>query len=170
MADRLQRIGQQLDTALDQTEELPAPASRKPARRRPLAAAVGVLALLVAAAVFFLQTPNGTIRIEINDDSIEAILTNNGAVIKGADKAHDITVAAGEQGLTIKRGDMEFETDKFTLMKNEKVVVKVEFLKGQLQVVQNDKVLNEKKMDRPNVAGGGPGPSAAGGAWKPSVR
>ena len=34
---------------------------------------------------------NGTIRIEINDPDIQAVLTKTGAVIKGVDK-HDITL------------------------------------------------------------------------------
>jgi serine/threonine protein kinase/Leucine-rich repeat (LRR) protein len=173
VADRLRDIDQQLGTPRpqpEQTEELavqarpdsepPAtgptaqvspvtqPSGKKPSRKWPIAiaAALGVLALLAAAAVFFLQTPNGTVRIELNDDSIEATLTKNGAVIKGADKAHDITVAAGEHALKIKRGDLEFETDKFVLKKGDKVTLKIELLPGKVQVVRDDKVIGAKAL------------------------
>ncbi len=153
VADRLQRIDQQLGTPRpqpEQTEALPIaqPSAKKPSGKRPvaIAAALGVLALLAAATVFFLQTPNGTVRIEINDDSIEATLTKNVAVIKGADKAHDITVAAGEHALKIKRGDLEFETDKFILKKGDTVTLKVELLPGKVQVVRDDKVIGEKAL------------------------
>jgi len=168
VADRLQRIGQQLDTPpvpLESTACLPAPAdlapapagasqaprplpvTRPPTGRRPvmIAAALGALALLVAA-IYFLQTPKGTVRIEIDDDSIEAVLNKGGAVIRGADKAHDIRVAAGEQGLKIKRGDLEFETDKFILRKGDMVTLKVELLPGKIQVVQGDKVIGEHAL------------------------
>ncbi|HEV3261077.1 MAG TPA: protein kinase [Gemmataceae bacterium] len=126
----------------------PAPLSRKAGRKPPLAiaAALGALALLVAGAVFFLQTPNGTIRIEINDDTIEAVLTKTGAVIKGADKAKDITVAAGEHGLKIKRGDLEFETDKFVLRRGDTIRLKIELLAGKVQVVQDGKVIGEHAL------------------------
>src|SRR5262249_12827998 len=61
----------------------------------------------------------------------------DGPTIKGADK-QDITLAAGEHGLRIKRGDLEFETDKFILKKGETVTLKVEYLDGKVQVVQAD--------------------------------
>src|SRR5207244_3123540 len=112
-------------------------------------------------AVFFLQSSNGTVRIEINDDSIEATLTKNGAVITGADKAHDISVAAGEQGLKIKRGDLEFETERFILKKGAKVTLKIELLAGKVQVVQGDKVIGARVVAAPGIAvgpGGAPRP------------
>jgi Leucine-rich repeat (LRR) protein len=126
----------------------------KAGRKRPLAIAValgamgalGALALLIAGAVFFLQTPSGTVRIEINDDKIEAILTKNGAVIKGADEAHDIIVGSGEQSLQIKRGDLEFETDQFVLKKGETIRLKIELLPGKIQVVQGGRVIGEKAL------------------------
>jgi len=135
------------------THHLPLTTHHPPPKRRlAIAAALGALALLVAGVVFFLQTPNGTIRIEINDDSIEAVLTKSGVVIKGADRAHDIHVAAGEQGLKIKRGDLEFETDKFVLKKGETIRLKIELLPGKVQVVQGDRVIGERPLGNDRTA------------------
>jgi hypothetical protein len=44
---------------------------------------LAIAAALAIATVFFLRTPNGTVRIQVNGDRIEAVLTRNGAVIKG---------------------------------------------------------------------------------------
>ena len=46
----------------------------------------------------------------------------------------------------IKRGDLEFETDKFVLKKGETVALKVELLPGKIQVVQGDKVIGAKDL------------------------
>src|SRR5439155_9879418 len=49
-----------------QASSRPAPA--KPRKRWPaIAAAAAVLALLAAGVVFFMQTPDGTVRIELDD-------------------------------------------------------------------------------------------------------
>src|SRR5262249_1600788 len=108
------------------------------------------LALLLGGLVLFWPTANGTVRLEINDDRIEALFTRSGAVIKGADKKHDILLTAGEHGLKIKRGDLEFETDQFILKRGETVTLKIEWFKeGKLQVLQGDKLLGEKKLPPP---------------------
>jgi serine/threonine protein kinase len=129
---------------------VPEPVEKK---RRPvtlmIASALGALAVLIAGAIFFLQTPHGTVRIEINDPTIQAVLTGNGAIIKGADKAQDIVVASGEHALKIKRGDLEFESDKFQVKKGDTVALRVELLPGRVRVVQGDKAIGEKELPPP---------------------
>ena len=56
-------------------------------------------------------------------------------------------MAAGEQTLKIKRGDLEFENGKFVLKKGEKVTLKIELLPGKVQVVQGEKVIGEKVLE-----------------------
>ena len=109
------------------------------------AAAVFFLFALAATAVFYLQTKDGVIRIEIDDPTVEVVLTKTGAVVKGAGP-HEIKIEPGEQGLKIKRGDLEFETDNFVLRKGETVTLKVELLKGKLQVAQGDRVIGERDL------------------------
>ncbi|HLW66271.1 MAG TPA: family 16 glycoside hydrolase, partial [Gemmataceae bacterium] len=56
--------------------------------------------------------------------------------------------------LRIKRGDLEFETDKFILKKGDTVTLKVELLPGKVQVVSTEgKVIGEKTI-APSVASG----------------
>ncbi len=132
------------------TRPIVAEAKRKKSRIPLLVASGFVVALLAAAGIFFLQPKEGkegVIRVEINSPSIEVVLTKTGAVIKGA-SPQDIKVEAGEQTFKIKRGDLEFETDKFILKKGETVAVKIELLPGKLEVVQvlqGDKVIAKKE-------------------------
>jgi serine/threonine protein kinase/WD40 repeat protein len=129
------------------------------------AAAVLLSGLLIAAGVFFIPTANGIIRIEVDDTNTLFKIDDKGEyTIVGSD-GKEVKFAAGEHTLKFKNGDTEVETDKFTLKKNDKVVVKVEFLKGKLQVVQDDKVLSEKKIE---PAGGAGTPIALKkGTWVP---
>lgn len=90
-----------------------------PPRARALAlAGAGGLALVACLGViFFLQTPNGTVRIEINDPAIRVVLDKGGATFQGVDKDHKIKLQSGPHGLTITRGDLTFDTDMFELKK-----------------------------------------------------
>ncbi len=111
-----------------------------------LAAILGLASILaVAGVVLFWETPHGTVRIEIDDDQIEATLGKNIATLKGAG-AKDISVSAGEHGLHIKRGDLDFDTDKFVLRKGDKVTLKVELLAGKVQVSHDGKVIAVKAL------------------------
>ncbi|MCX7665345.1 MAG: protein kinase [Gemmataceae bacterium] len=115
----------------------------------PTVALMGVMVIiLVAASVFYFQTPKGTVRVEINDDSLEATLTKTGTVIKGADKSAEIRVETGEQTLKIKRGDFEFETEKFLLRKGENITLRVELLPGKVQITRDGQILNEQELPK----------------------
>ena len=110
-------------------------------------AAVAVL-LLAAALVLFWESPKGTVRVEINDPSIKVAVDKGEFKIQGADR-HDITLRAGEHGLHIKRDDLEFETDKFILKKGDRITLKIELLDGKVQVVQDGKVVGQKRLPAP---------------------
>ena len=109
------------------------------------ACAAGAVALLSAGIVFYLETRQGTVRIEIIDPGIEVVVDGNGATIKGA-KSEVIKLQPGKHGLRIKYGELDFETDKFILNRADDVVLKVELLDGKVQVVQGDTVLGERPL------------------------
>ncbi len=107
-----------------------------------LAAVFGLL-VLAGGAVYYWQTNHGIVRIEIDDPDIKVVFDKDGPTISGADKK-DIKLRAGEFGLRISRGDLDFDTDKFILKRGEKITLKIEWLKeGKLQAVQDGKVVKE---------------------------
>jgi hypothetical protein len=111
------------------------------------AAAAGALVLLVAGMVLYWPTADGTVRIEINDPDLKVALDNGGFIITGAEK-NNIILAPGKHALHVKRGDLEFDTDKFVLKKGDTVTLRVEVLKGKVQVVQDEKVIGERPLVR----------------------
>ena len=138
----------------------PTPAVAKPAKsektsppkagssKKWIAAAAGALALIVAGIVFFIPSKEGTLRIEIDDPEIEVSIKGTNIVLKKADKGQDVKLEPGEKTLKVTRGDFSFDTDKLILKKGEKVTVKVEWLLGKIQLVQDGKVIDEKTVPK----------------------
>ncbi len=135
----------QMEAARTQSDR---PAKRRP--RLPWLVGSGVVGLGVVAAVIILfwPTPNGTVRIESDDPNVEIVFDKNGPTIKGADK-EPISLRAGEHGVLIKRGNFSFEADKFVLKKGQTITLKLEWLPGQVQVVQDGKVIGSHAVPLP---------------------
>lgn len=144
--DRLASAQEVADTllALEQlptTQFLPKPGAR-PARksRQPLVAVAGaVLAVAMTLILVLWPTPHGTVRIESDDPAVEIVFDKDGPTIKGADK-RPITLRAGEHGVRIQRGDFTFEADKLVLKQGAALTLKVELLRGEVQVLQDGQV------------------------------
>ncbi len=121
----------------------PTDSGRGPRRRLIMALAAAVLLALLGGLVFYWQTNNGIVKIEINDPDVQVSFDKAGPTIKGVDK-QDIKLSPGEYGLHIKRGDLQFDTDKFILKRGETITLRIEWFKdGNLQVVQGDKVIGK---------------------------
>jgi formylglycine-generating enzyme required for sulfatase activity len=103
------------------------------------------LALLAAAILVFWQTPQGTVQIESDDPSVEIVFDKTGPTIKGASK-EPITLPAGKHGLLIKRGDFSFETNMLVIQKGETITLKIEFLPGKMQLLQDGKVIASREI------------------------
>jgi formylglycine-generating enzyme required for sulfatase activity len=148
------------------TQVLPQPGAR-PARksRQPLVSrrwfgrfprwrvgltvvAGGALAGVLALAVVLWPTPRGTVRIESDDPAVEVVFGKDGPTIRGADK-EPITLRAGEHGVLIKRGDFTFEADKLVLKKGAALTLKVELLRGKVQVMQDGQVVASQAIPLP---------------------
>ena len=121
-------------------------------RRLPLAWLVGAgvlgLGVMAAGIILFWPTPHGTVRIESDDPNVEIVFDKNGPIIKGADK-EPISLRAGEHGILIKRGDFSFEADKFVLKKGQTITLKLEWLLGKVQVVQDGKLIASHAVPPP---------------------
>jgi WD40 repeat protein len=84
------------------------------------------------------------VRIEINDPDIEATVGASGYVIKGAGK-EDIRVEPGEKTVKIKRGELEFETDKFVVKKGATVTLRIELVQGDIIVNRDGKLFARRE-------------------------
>lgn len=148
-ADTAPTIEQQAGVGAAVHRRAHAAIGRKIPRSYAIAAAFGGAALAALFGItFFLQTPNGTVRVEIKDKNIQVFLDKNSATFQGVDKKHEIKVTPGKHGLTIKRGDFSFETDKFEVRKGETLRLSVEFLAGKVRVVRADGTsLGERIVD-----------------------
>ena len=88
--------------------------------------------------MFFVQTSEGTIRVEINDPGIELAIKGTEILLKQADQGKDVKLSPGDKTLIVQRGDFKFETDKLVLKKGDTVTVQVELLAGRVEVKQGE--------------------------------
>jgi formylglycine-generating enzyme required for sulfatase activity len=100
----------------------------------------GLLAAVLAGIVLYWPTPHGLVKIESDDPAIEIVFDKTGSSITGADK-EPISLRAGEHSIRVKRGDFQFETDKLQIKKGKTTALKVELLKGTIQVMADGKVI-----------------------------
>ncbi len=131
-----------------------------PRSRIGLVALSGAMLLLLAGVVFFVQTKDGAIRVEINDPEIEVAIKGTDIVLKQADNGQDVKLSPGDKTLVVEWGELKFETDKLILKKGETVTVDVRLLAGKVQVHQGDQLIGEGQS--PSVSlGAAPAPAIA---------
>ncbi|MGI8977760.1 MAG: protein kinase domain-containing protein [Pirellulaceae bacterium] len=106
----------------------------------------GLLLFLAAVVVFFVQTKDGLIRVEIDDPQIEVAIKGTEIVFKQADQGKDVRLSAGEKTLIVQRGDFTFETNKLVLKKGKNVTVRVERVGSRVDVMQGDKLLGQANL------------------------
>ena len=111
-------------------------------------ALVLVSAIITAAAVIYIQTDYGTVRIEVLDPDAKVVLRCDDGHRRIEIKDYDITIGvrSGDNTLHIKHGDLEFETDKFSVKRGEKVAVRVSRVEGALEVRAGDVVIGRKDL------------------------
>lgn len=118
--------------------------SRKPPRNRRLTAFGGLAAIILLGVILYrIQTNNGTITVELADESIAAKLTTSGVIIEDGDRKWTLNIGDSEplpagdtysarlpkdSGLMLTVTDdngAELDTGKFQIRRNGKVLVKV---------------------------------------------
>lgn len=122
------------------------------------------LPLLLLGIVLLIPAGKGTIRIETNDPAIEVLVREGGATIRNADKK-EIQLTPGDQSFTIKRGDLEFDTDKFVLKKGEVVTLRIDFLAEEFEAKLDGKRIGGKTIFKPSNKDKTPGTKLAEGGW-----
>ncbi len=131
---------------------------RKSAGRWKLAVGACIGLLLVAVSgwllsgVIFWPTPHGLVKIETDDPLVEIVFDKTGPTIKGTGK-QPVTLQAGEHGLLIKRGDFSFETEKLVIKNGATLTLKIELLKGNIQVLADDRVIGVGEARPATLAG-----------------
>ena len=120
-------------------------------------------ALLLLAAIFLLQTPHGTLRVEILDPEVEVKVQGTTVTLKAAD-TEPVSLKVGDKKLLVTRGDLSFETDSFTLKKGAETKVKVDLVADSLVATSGGKVIGEKSVGRRTIS-----TSTTGGDSAPST-
>jgi serine/threonine protein kinase/formylglycine-generating enzyme required for sulfatase activity/Leucine-rich repeat (LRR) protein len=117
-----------------------------PPRWRFALVSAAAAAALLAAVVFYLQTNNGRIRVEINDPQIEVAIKGTNITFQKADNDTDVKVSPGEKTLIVQRGDFTFETDKLILKRGDTLTISVTLLAGEVEVKQGDQLIGHRKL------------------------
>jgi hypothetical protein len=115
-----------------------------------VAASVFVFFVLLSIVVFLLPTSQSVLRVEINDPSIDVVITSNNSQIKGADQTKLIKVKPDvEQSLKITHGKSTFETESFMVGKGDTDIIKVQLIDGQVVVLRDGQEIRLKSGNRP---------------------
>ena len=111
--------------------------------KRILLGGAAVASLIFVALVILLRTPHGTLRVEILDADVEMKVKGTELTFQAND-VEPVSLVAGDKTLMVTRGDLSFETAKFTLKKGEETRVKVELIGDHLVVNQGANVIAEQ--------------------------
>ncbi len=137
--------------------------ARKHNRFLPTAtAATMFVAALIAGVVFYLQTGNGTIRVALMDESLEATIEGEQIEVEDGDKAFEIS--AGRQQLVIRQkgSDTEFVTDNFRVWRHDEIQFEVRLIAGEVVVSKDGKHFDSQHVEwLPPWIGAAPGQDPA---------
>ncbi|MEM6471579.1 MAG: protein kinase [Planctomycetota bacterium] len=122
----------------------------QPSRRRSRFFTVATLASLfitslLAGTVFYLQTGDGTIRVALKDESLEATVSGETIEIEDGDRAY--AISPGRQQLVIRQkgSDHEFVTDEFRVHRNEAISFEVSLIAGEVIVHKDGEHFDSKQ-------------------------
>ena len=123
---------------------------RKPPKRKPFATVLiaATLTLLLAAGIFYFQSAEGTVRIEIKDPEVQVTFQDQTFTID--DNGTPIEVRPGKHKLLVKRRGLEVPTEEFTVSRNGDVAIQVTLIEGELKVLNDGNTIGSHKI-APNV-------------------
>lgn len=120
-------------------------------RSRTIAIAAACSAALIGmflGVVFFVQTPEGTIRVEIEDPSIEVKIKGTAITLKKAHNGKDVKLSPGKKTLVVNLYGTTFETDNFTLKKNGETTLRVQLIGREVRVLKDEgEVLKQFQLE-----------------------
>ncbi len=120
-----------------------------------IVASLGGFGWLLAALWMYIQTPEGLLKIEINDPSVE-VSVNGNERLKVSGVHGEFEVAAGQHHLEVKVGKATFQTQEFTLGQGETVALRVTLMKDQkVQIARHGVPIEEHKiLPSPSILSG----------------
>ncbi len=122
-------------------EEPVAPRRLKPSRKATppsrtvvIGGLAGALAFVVFGIILWFRSGDAIVKVEVLSDDVAVTFQNETLTLK--DESREFKLTPGDQTLHIKSGNVEFDTEKFTLKKGDNPVVTVEIVRGELVAKQ----------------------------------
>ncbi|MBS0202358.1 MAG: SUMF1/EgtB/PvdO family nonheme iron enzyme [Planctomycetes bacterium] len=100
--------------------------------------------LVLFAAVLFFRNGDALVKVEVHADDVEVTFQQETLTL--ADGAHHFQVKPGEKTLHIKSGNVEFDTDKFTLKRGDNPAVTVELAKSEIVAKLGDQEVGRRSL------------------------
>jgi serine/threonine protein kinase len=124
----------------------------------PKAIAPLFFVIIVAGVVYYIETNNGIVRVEVVDESLAVDISGQTVTMKdGGNKP--IRIRAGEKKLLVRQLDsgFEFQTDNFEVRRNGQIAFKVDLVEGEVVVSKDGKPFDQGRLSlagHATVAGG----------------
>lgn len=115
-------------------------------------------ACAMLAAILFFRNGDALVKVEIHANDVEVSFQKETLTLN--DGAHQFKVKPGEQTLHIRSGDVEFDTNKFTLKRGENPAVTVELVNSEIVAKLGQREIGRTKLPQEN-ASNPPDPAAA---------
>lgn len=108
---------------------------------------VGFLAVLLFGIVYFIQTNEGTVRVEVLDESLAVTIEGKTVTVKDGDKP-PLTLRPGAHNLVVKQGDTELFTESFQLRRGDELVFKAELTEGRVVLTHSGDTIQSKAVGK----------------------
>ncbi len=108
------------------------------------AAALSTFVMLAAGVMFLIRLPNGTVRIDIDDPQTTVEIA--GTTIAVQNQGEPISITPGEHKLSVRRGELSFETEKFEVGRDERITIRVQLVDNKLAAMLDGKLLGEQSL------------------------
>ena len=107
----------------------------------------GMLTALIAAAVFFIVTNNGIVKVKVLDESLKVVIDDKPELtITESGNSQPITLRAGDHQLVVSIGDTELLTNNFKIRRNGRTAIEVELLGGEVVLKEDGTVIGAEKL------------------------
>lgn len=136
VADALESLVRETQPSKTREPRLQPQPGRRRIRWLPLTAIATIFfAAIFASVVYYIQTNNGIVCVEVVDDSLAVDMSGQTVTMRdGGNKP--IRIRAGEKKLHVRQLDsgFKFETDNFEVRRNGQIAFKVDLVEGEVVV------------------------------------